>query len=176
MTRTHPITMLLAAIALLLTGCTTPEDATLNTAATASAETASWNLTGEVTLGYVAAVGAQDPKGDLVVGLTTPEQCPQAYFLVPQGTKTVSVVLTAVGPSNPHTVALSSPNWTAYQDVVPPGEFSQTESNPEPGLWGLRVYPVGASVNTRWPATVNLGGIGEGPTALDLKTEISCRA
>lgn len=171
----HGRLLALLACSLLIVGCATPNGATIDAASAEGLPSAAWNLTAEVSLGYIAAAGIQSPDGDFVVGLTSEEQCPEARFIVPQGTNSVSAVVVSEATPNPHKIALSSPNSTTYQDVIPPDEFSHIESNPIPGLWGVRIYPMGASTNSRWTATVTVAGTGTAPDVLDIQTEISCR-
>lgn len=170
----------LAAVAVLLTtllaaGCASPTPGA-STAEAASPERLSevpvefvgepWNQSGNVSLGWVAGVGADTWLGDGTLGLTSHEVCPRAMFVVPRSAKGIELTWDAptAQADRPgagyYTLVVSNPEAIYFFEPQVPLDQAWP-IDPVPGVWELEVQARGAAANLLW--TVHVQMSGEGP-------------
>lgn len=160
-----------AVLLMALSGCLAAagDDAVGLTAARSSQEPVLVN--GTVVLGWVAGAGSPNGMGDFVVGIRTSDQCPEAWFSVPEGASDLSLSVSKAQGVGPYDIVVSNPEAIVFHFTT--GEaFEFREPSPPPGLWSIEMVPEGATVNQRW--TVEGSYNAAEPGALDFTIDGKC--
>lgn len=165
-------TCLLVSFVFLLAGCA--GSATDNGAPTSSSATENddeqptWEARGNVTLGWLVGVGADNFLGDFDTGLTTHDVCPRATFYLPSPVSTVHIGWRdpAVDTERPgvgqYTLVVVSPTSISFITTAVE-EGGRDVEKPIGGIWELKVQSTPAAVNLLWEIEVTATGFGPQP-------------
>jgi hypothetical protein len=154
------------AVAAAVAGCTAPDAQDVPQPAPPVAMPLPWSQSGNVSLGWVVGLGADNFSGDTTVGLTSHDVCPRHLFIVPRGTTFISIGWQApsVQADRPgagyYTLVISQPEEIHFIESELE-EGAREWADPPAGVWEVKVQARGASYNLLWPLEVAMQGEGD---------------
>lgn len=131
----------------------------------------------EVTLGWIAGVGTNTFASETTAGLRTADQCPRAWFIVPDGATDLRIIVPPGTGLGAYVPVISWPDGVYFHDDPRSNgaEVEHVDDDPAAGLWAIEMLPQGATANQRWVVTVSYA-IPAGSTAgIEFTLDPKCR-
>lgn len=133
-----------------------------------------WDIAEQVSLGWVAAVGAGGQAQAEAANQEDAAHCPNATFAVPEGATEMTLTITP-SYANPESagagqfvIRLTAPDGTVTELTAEEPNPQSTSPSPEPivhvvtapppGAWSLSALPMGPAVQQTWPVDIFVKG------------------